>query len=141
MLSQIWNFWNLFSYNFKLSLSFFKLKINHSDFLFFLSYKLLSIFKNVFLNVTFFVQNTQLIILINELYTHVISRVTSLLVFKNEIVHFFLKRIYNQVMFISFINSLSNYTHFFFSPCVNVPGYLRFTREFSDGKDLNRLFS
>lgn len=25
-------------------------------------------------------------------------------------------------------------------PCVNVPGYLRFTREFSDGKDLNRYF-
>ncbi|KAI9003697.1 hypothetical protein BC832DRAFT_87777 [Gaertneriomyces semiglobifer] len=25
-------------------------------------------------------------------------------------------------------------------PCVNVPGYLRFMREFSDGKDLNRLF-
>ena len=25
-------------------------------------------------------------------------------------------------------------------PCVNVPGYLRFSREFSDGKDLNRLF-
>nr|KAJ3423084.1 hypothetical protein HK105_003317 [Polyrhizophydium stewartii] len=25
-------------------------------------------------------------------------------------------------------------------PCVNVPGYLRFTREFSDGRDLNRLF-
>ncbi|KAI8825179.1 uncharacterized protein EV422DRAFT_249081 [Fimicolochytrium jonesii] len=25
-------------------------------------------------------------------------------------------------------------------PCVNVPGYLRYTREFSDGKDLNRLF-
>lgn len=25
-------------------------------------------------------------------------------------------------------------------PCVNVPGYLRFTREFSDGKDLNRVF-
>ena len=25
-------------------------------------------------------------------------------------------------------------------PCVNVPGYLRFSREFSDGKDLNRAF-
>ncbi|KAJ3041589.1 hypothetical protein HDV00_009066 [Rhizophlyctis rosea] len=25
-------------------------------------------------------------------------------------------------------------------PCVNVPGYLRYTREFSDGKDLNRCF-
>lgn len=25
-------------------------------------------------------------------------------------------------------------------PCVNVPGYLRFSREFSDGKDLNRFF-
>ncbi|KAJ3074946.1 hypothetical protein HDU98_009721 [Podochytrium sp. JEL0797] len=25
-------------------------------------------------------------------------------------------------------------------PCVNVPGYLKFSREFSDGKDLNRLF-
>ncbi|KAI8803150.1 hypothetical protein BJ742DRAFT_761789 [Cladochytrium replicatum] len=25
-------------------------------------------------------------------------------------------------------------------PCINVPGYLRFTREFSDGKDLNRVF-
>ena len=25
-------------------------------------------------------------------------------------------------------------------PCVNVPGYLRFSREFSDGRDLNRLF-
>jgi predicted deacylase len=25
-------------------------------------------------------------------------------------------------------------------PCVNVPGYLRFSREFSDGKDLNRQF-
>ena len=25
-------------------------------------------------------------------------------------------------------------------PCVNVPGYLRFSREFSDGKDLNRTF-
>lgn len=25
-------------------------------------------------------------------------------------------------------------------PCVNVPGYLRFSREFSDGKDLNRGF-
>ena len=25
-------------------------------------------------------------------------------------------------------------------PCVNVPGYLRFAREFSDGKDLNRTF-
>ncbi|KAJ3130038.1 hypothetical protein HK098_006750 [Nowakowskiella sp. JEL0407] len=25
-------------------------------------------------------------------------------------------------------------------PCVNVPGYLRFMREFSDGKDLNRAF-
>ncbi|KNC97694.1 succinylglutamate desuccinylase/aspartoacylase [Spizellomyces punctatus DAOM BR117] len=25
-------------------------------------------------------------------------------------------------------------------PCVNVPGYLRYSREFSDGKDLNRLF-
>ncbi|KAJ3190625.1 hypothetical protein HK101_008528 [Irineochytrium annulatum] len=25
-------------------------------------------------------------------------------------------------------------------PCVNVPGYLRFSREFSDGKDLNRVF-
>ncbi|RKO84083.1 hypothetical protein BDK51DRAFT_37918, partial [Blyttiomyces helicus] len=25
-------------------------------------------------------------------------------------------------------------------PCINVPGYLRFMREFSDGKDLNRLF-
>ncbi|KAI8904441.1 hypothetical protein EDD86DRAFT_213477 [Gorgonomyces haynaldii] len=25
-------------------------------------------------------------------------------------------------------------------PCVNVPGYLRFSREFSDGKDLNRSF-
>lgn len=25
-------------------------------------------------------------------------------------------------------------------PCVNVSGYLKFTREFADGKDLNRLF-
>ncbi|KAJ3096292.1 hypothetical protein HDU97_006050 [Phlyctochytrium planicorne] len=25
-------------------------------------------------------------------------------------------------------------------PCVNIPGYLRFSREFSDGKDLNRVF-
>lgn len=25
-------------------------------------------------------------------------------------------------------------------PCVNVPGFLRFQREYSDGKDLNRLF-
>ncbi|KAI8806521.1 hypothetical protein BJ742DRAFT_870420 [Cladochytrium replicatum] len=25
-------------------------------------------------------------------------------------------------------------------PCVNVPGYLHFTREFSDGNDLNRVF-
>lgn len=25
-------------------------------------------------------------------------------------------------------------------PCVNVPGYLRFSREFSDGKDLNRYY-
>ena len=25
-------------------------------------------------------------------------------------------------------------------PCVNTPGYLRFTREFSDGRDLNRVF-
>ena len=25
-------------------------------------------------------------------------------------------------------------------PCVNTPGYLKYTREFSDGKDLNRLF-
>lgn len=25
-------------------------------------------------------------------------------------------------------------------PCVNVPGYLSFSREFSDGKDLNRGF-
>ncbi|TPX57396.1 hypothetical protein PhCBS80983_g03883 [Powellomyces hirtus] len=25
-------------------------------------------------------------------------------------------------------------------PCINVPGYLRYTREFSDGKDLNRMF-
>lgn len=25
-------------------------------------------------------------------------------------------------------------------PCVNTPGYLKYSREFSDGKDLNRLF-
>lgn len=25
-------------------------------------------------------------------------------------------------------------------PCVNVSGYLKFTREFADGRDLNRLF-
>jgi predicted deacylase len=25
-------------------------------------------------------------------------------------------------------------------PCVNVTGYLKFTREFADGKDLNRYF-
>jgi predicted nucleic acid-binding protein len=73
---------------------------------------LLSIFEDILLDIALLVKNTQLIVFINQLNTHVISRLTGHLVIENQVVHFFLQRVNNQVKFISLIDFLADNAHF-----------------------------
>jgi len=93
LLSKLWNQWNLLLNNLKLSLSLFKLEVDHSNFFLLLSDFLFSVLKNVLLNVTLLVKNTELVIFINKLNTHIVTGFTGHFVFEYEVIHFFLKRI------------------------------------------------
>lgn len=75
----------------ELALSILQLEFNHPDFLFFLTNFLFTNLKDVLLDVGLLVQNTELIITIDQLDTHVVTGFTSLLVFVDKVVHFFLK--------------------------------------------------
>lgn len=111
---QVRYFWNLLSNDLKLSLSFFELKIIHSYFFFLLSDCLLSVFHHIFIDIWLLVQDTQFIILVNELNTLIISWLTGHFILKDQCIHLFLQRVDNQIQFVTFIDFLSNNTHLVF---------------------------
>jgi hypothetical protein len=91
-----------------LPLSFFKLKVVHFDFFFLLSDELVTIFKDVLMNVGFLIKNTQFVILIDQLDTHVVSGFTSSFIVEDKTVHFFLERVNDEIVLVSFIDLLTD---------------------------------
>ena len=69
---------------------------------------LLSILEDILLNVALLIKNTELIITINELDTHVVSGLTGVLVLIDEVVHFFLERVNDQVQLVTLIDQLAD---------------------------------
>ena len=90
-LSELGNFRDLLAYNGLLSLSLLKLEVNHSDRLLFLTDFLLTVLEDILLDVRLLVQDTQLIIPVNQLNTHVVARFAGVLILVNQIIHLFLK--------------------------------------------------
>jgi hypothetical protein len=89
-------------------LSLLEFEVDHTDFFLFLTDSLLTILESVFLNVALLIVDAELIISINKLNTHVVSALTSHLIFVNQIIHFFLERVYNEIKLVSFIDLLAN---------------------------------
>jgi len=64
-------------------LTLFEFEVDHADALFSLTDFLLSILENVLLNVALFIEDTKLIVSVNELDTHIVTTLTSMLIVKD----------------------------------------------------------
>lgn len=111
LLSQLRHLRNLLSDDHKLSLSLFELQVDHPDLFLLLSDLLLAVLQNVLLDVALLVEDTELIIFVNELNTHVVSRLASHLVLEDQVVHFLLQRVDDQVEFITLVDLLPDDAH------------------------------
>mmetsp|Transcript_39515 Transcript_39515/g.51732 ORF Transcript_39515/g.51732 Transcript_39515/m.51732 type:complete len:229 (+) Transcript_39515:831-1517(+) len=100
------HFGHLFVDDLELSLTLFKLKFDHADLLLLLTDFLLAILEDVLLNVALFVENTELVIAVDQLDTHVVSGLTSVLVLVNQVVHFLLQRVNDQVQLVALVDQL-----------------------------------
>jgi len=100
--------WYLGFNYFKLALSLLELEVDHSDLLFFRTNSLFSLLQAVLLNVALFVVDTQLVISIDKLDTHIVSALASHLIFVDEVIHLLLKRVDDKVEFVTFIDFLAN---------------------------------
>jgi len=108
LLGEFRDLGNQFTNNIELTLSFLELQVDHLDLFFFFADFLFTVLKNLFLNVGLLVKDTQLVIAVNQLDTHVVSALTSLLVLINQIIHFLLERINDQVKLIRLVNLLTD---------------------------------
>ena len=72
-VSELGDFRDLFVNDVELSHTFLQLELYHADLLFFFSDLLLAIFEDILLYIAFFVENTQLVVAVNKLDTHVVS--------------------------------------------------------------------
>ena len=113
LVGKIGDLGNLLPKDLQLPLPFLQLQVYHPDFLFLLPNLLLSMLQPILLNIRLLIQNTQLVITINKLNTHVIPRFTGLFILIYQVVHLSLQRIDDQVQFITLINLLPNVTLFF----------------------------
>lgn len=102
------NFRNLLVNNLELTLTLLELELDHSNLLFFLPDLLLAVFEDVLLDVALFVENTELIVSVNKLDTHVISRLAGVLILVDEIVHLLLERVDDQVELVTLVDQLAN---------------------------------
>ena len=112
VFGQFGNFGDLLTNHVQLPFAFLLFKLNHANFLFFLSNFLLAILEDVLLNVAFLVQNAQFIISVNQLDTHVVTTFAGVFVVGNEIIHFVLQRVDNQVQLVSVVDLLLNHRQF-----------------------------
>lgn len=94
--------------NSELSLTLLVLEVDHFDLFFFLPDLLFSVFEDVLLNVGFFVQNTKFVVAVDELNTHVVSILAGLLIGVDQVVHFFLERVDDQVQFVGLVDLLAD---------------------------------
>ena len=108
LLGKFGHFGDLLAHNCILSLALFELKIDHADRLFFLANLLLAILQDSLLNVGLLVENTELVVPVNQLDTHVIARLAGVLILVDQVVHLFLQRIDDQVEFVSLVDQLAN---------------------------------
>ena len=97
LFSELGHFRHQLLNNVELSLTFLVFEVDHFDLFFFLPNLLLSVFQDVFLDVGFFIQNTKFVVAVDELNTHVVSILAGLLVGVDQVVHFFLERVDDQV--------------------------------------------
>jgi len=111
LLGQLRHLRDLLPNDNKLPLSLLELKVDHPDLFLLLSNLLLSIFQNVLLDVALFIQDAKLIIFVDQLDTHVVSRLTSHLILEDQIVHLFLEGVDDQVQFVTFVNFLTDDAH------------------------------
>lgn len=72
-VSELGDFRDLFVNDVELAHTLLQLELNHADLLFFFSDLLLAIFEDILLYIAFFVENTQLVVAVNKLDTHVVS--------------------------------------------------------------------
>ena len=107
-LGELGNFRDLLAYNGLLSLTLLELEVDHADGLLLLTDFLFAVLEDILLDVRLFVQDTELIIPVNQLNTHVVTRFTSVLILINQIIHLFLKRVDNQIELVTLVNELSN---------------------------------
>ena len=108
MVSQVRHLRNLLPKYLQLSLPLFQLQVNHPDLLLLLPNLLLSVLQSIFLDIRLLVQNTQLIVAVNKLDSHVITRFTSLFILVYQVVHFALERVDDQVEFVTFVDFLAD---------------------------------
>ncbi len=87
-------------------MSFLQFQIDHLDFLLLLPDLLLAILKNVLLNIRLLIENAQFVIAVNQLNTHVVATFSGLLVLVDQVVHFFLPRVDDQVELIGLVDLL-----------------------------------
>lgn len=64
--------------------------------------------EDVLLNVALLVQDTQLIVAINQLDAHVVARLAGLFVLVDQVVHFLLQRVNDQVELVTLLDLLPN---------------------------------
>jgi hypothetical protein len=75
----------------ELSLSLLKLKTYHADLLLLGANGLFTLLESVLLNVALFVVDAELVVSVDELNTHIVTGLTSHLVFVDKIIHLLLK--------------------------------------------------
>lgn len=69
---------------------------------------MLSVFENLFLNIRLFVKDAKFVISVDQLDTHVVTTLTSLFILINEVVHFFLEGVDDQVKFVGLVDLLAD---------------------------------
>jgi hypothetical protein len=63
------------------------------------------------LDVTLLVKNTEFIIFINKLDTHIVTGLASHFIFEDKVVHFLLEGVDDEIELITFVNLLSDNRH------------------------------
>jgi hypothetical protein len=98
----------------ELALPLLKLEVDHSNLLLLLTDLLLTVLESILLDVRLLVEDTELIVTVNKLDTHVITTLTSLFVIVDEVVHLTLEGVDDQIQFISDVNFLADSRLFHF---------------------------
>lgn len=110
-IGQPWHLRDVLLNHFKLSLSFLEFKIDHPNLFFLLANLLFTVLEDILLDVALLVENAQFVVLVDQLDTSVVTTLACNFIIVNQVVHFLLETVNDQVQLVSLVDLLTNNAH------------------------------